>query len=213
MVQTPTSNTHMAWEPEVHYLLEKDYFSEEELGLIWRELDHLNRPGVFDPPENTGSALDRETQEVRKQNSGLWIHDIYKKPRFSSIFSCVHKLFQGYTYKYSNVHYTNGAVLQTVASTHLISYYENRDHYKPHRDVAVATALHWLWKEPKKFQGGELTFTETGETIPLTNNTMIIFPSYAEHAVSPVIMEPEDMGKGLGRYCISTFLFTSIEKE
>jgi len=203
----------MAYEPEVNYIIERDYFTEHELELIWRELDHLNRPGVFDPPEKTGSSLDLESNTVRKQNSGLWIHEIYHKPKFSAIFSCVGKLFNGYTYKYATHHYTNRGVLQTEASTHLISYYENQDHYKPHRDNAVATALHWLWKEPKKFTGGELTFTETGETIPLTNNTMIIFPSYAEHEVSQVVMNPEDCGKGLGRYCLSTFLFTALEKQ
>jgi hypothetical protein len=203
----------MAYEPEVNYLIEHDYFSEEELDLIWKELDHLNRPGVFDPPEKTGSSLDLSNRSLRKQNSGLWIHEIYHKPKFSAIHACLGKLFNGYTYKFAMHHYTNRGVLQTEASNHLISYYENQDHYKAHRDNAVATALHWLWKEPKKFTGGELTFTETGETIPLTNNTMVIFPSYAEHEVSEVMMDPEDCDKGLGRYCLSTFLFTALEKQ
>jgi hypothetical protein len=200
----------MSYEPEVHYLKVENYFSDEELELIWRELDHLNRPGVFLLPEETGASIDIETGMVRKQNAGVFISEIYKKPKYSAVYGILGKLFQGYTYRFATEHYSNRGVLQTEASDHLISYYENQDHYKPHRDNAVSTALHWLWKEPKKFEGGELTFTETGETIPLTNNTMIIFPSYVEHEVSPVVMAPEDCGKGFGRYCLSTFLFTSL---
>jgi predicted 2-oxoglutarate/Fe(II)-dependent dioxygenase YbiX len=197
-------------EPEIHYLKVENYFTDGELDLIWKELDHLNRPGIFEDPAATGASMSNETGEIRKRNAGVFIKDVYQKPKYSAIQQSLQKLFAGYTHQYALKHYTNQGVMQTNSSNHLISYYENSDHYLPHRDEAVATALHWLWKEPKKFEGGEFTFTETDETIPLTNNTMIIFPSYAEHAVSPVIMDPEDCGKGLGRYCLSTFIFTSL---
>jgi hypothetical protein len=194
---------------EIPYLLVKDYFTEAELDMIWKELDHLNRPGVFDPPGNTGSAT--YEGEIIKSNSGVFIDKVYTHPKYSAIFQCNHKIFDGYTAQYWDLSFYNRGILQTNASDHLISYYENSDHYKPHNDQAVATALHWLWKEPKKFEGGELTFSDTGETIPLTNNTMLLFPSYAMHEVSPVIMAPEDMGKGLGRYCISIFMYNTAE--
>lgn len=202
----------MAEEIKVPYLLKGNYFTEGELAAIWRELDHLNRPGVFEMPDQTGGALDEEGAE-KKANAGVWLHQVYKKPKYSAIFQAVGKLFEGYTVEYALMNYHNRGVIMTDSSNHLVSYYEDQDHYKPHRDRAVATALHWLWKEPKKFEGGVLTFTDSGEEIPLTNNTMILFPSYAVHEVSPVTMAPEDRGKGLGRYCISTFMFNAMDKE
>jgi predicted 2-oxoglutarate/Fe(II)-dependent dioxygenase YbiX len=204
----------MSEDLKIHYLKVENYFNEQELEEIWRELDHLNRPGVFESGSGRlGAAYDQETGSPLKVSSGLWIHEVYKHPKFSAIHKHMGKLFNGYTSEYASLDYSNYAALLTEASSQLINYYECEDHYKPHRDNAVATALHWLWKEPKKFEGGELTFTHTGETIPLTNNTMIIFPSYAMHEVSTVWMEPLDCNKGLGRYCLSTFLFNSLKLD
>jgi hypothetical protein len=201
--------TDLKQEIKIPYLLKRDYFTEEELGMIWKELDHLNRPGVFDPPLQTGSAT--FGGQVLKQNSGVFLDKVYHHPKFSAIFQCNQKIFNGVTGEYSWLDYSNRAILETKASDHLVSYYEDADHYKPHTDHAVATALHWLWKEPKKFEGGEFTFSDTGETIPLTNNTMILFPSHATHEVSQVTMALEDQGRGLGRYCISIFMYNEME--
>lgn len=191
----------------IDYLKIENYFTDSELTDIFHELDQLNRPGILDLPEETGSSVE-EDGTIRKVNSGLFFNNVYKHPKYSSIMTHVRKMFDGPTSTYANMSLWNMGILQTTASSTLLSYYENSDHYKPHVDASVITVLHWLWKEPRRFEGGDLTLLDTGEKIPLTNNTMLMFPSNCWHEVSPVIMEEQYRNQGLGRYCITTLLYT-----
>ena len=59
----------------------------------------------------------------------------------------------------------------------LISYYEDSEYYKPHEDIFNFAKLTWFFKEPKKFEGGDLVFTEFGEIVKCENNKCIVFPS------------------------------------
>jgi len=77
----------------------------------------------------------------------------------------------------------------------LVSYYEDSGHYKSHVDNSIITAIHYLWKEPKTFTGGELYFGNF--EVPIENNCMLIFPSCTLHEVKPL--------KGYGRYAITQF--------
>ena len=72
--------------------------------------------------------------------------------------------------------------------------------------------LVWFYKEPKKFEGGDLEFPdyETADGIPkveVRNNRILIFPSIIRHAVTTISMKEEDMGKKLGRFCMTFGLF------
>ena len=67
------------------------------------------------------------------------------------------------------------------------------------------TALIWFYKEPKRFTGGVLTFTQSKKTVECKHNRMVLFPSYYLHAVDEVTMEYKYRGKGLGRYCLTHF--------
>jgi Rps23 Pro-64 3,4-dihydroxylase Tpa1-like proline 4-hydroxylase len=88
----------------------------------------------------------------------------------------------------------------------LLSYYEDKHYYKTHHDDCTVSSLTWLYKEPKKFSGGELTFTDFGYTVECKCNNTILFPSQIRHSVSEVSIDPEHRGKGFGRYCISQFI-------
>ena len=48
-------------------------------------------------------------------------------------------------------------------------------------------------KEPKKFTGGDFSFSDYDVTIPCVNNSMVIFPSSFKHEVSPVEMTSDDI--------------------
>jgi predicted 2-oxoglutarate/Fe(II)-dependent dioxygenase YbiX len=65
--------------------------------------------------------------------------------------------------------------------------------------------LIWFYKEPKKFEGGELLFTEKEIKIDLKHNRMILFPSHFLHEVKPIKMK-EEFDKGYGRYSITKFI-------
>ena len=59
----------------------------------------------------------------------------------------------------------------------------------------------WYYKEPKKFTGGELIFTDFDYTIPCKKNYTIIFPSFLRHKVNEVNVEED----GYGRFTITNF--------
>jgi hypothetical protein len=90
----------------------------------------------------------------------------------------------------------------------LISYYENNDYYDEHCDVFSITILIWLYKEPKKYKGGDLILTESDCKIENINNRMVMFPSYYLHKVTPVKFNETVSELGYGRYTITHFFFT-----
>jgi hypothetical protein len=190
---------------KIPYLLVKDFFTSEELESIWEELTFLNNPAIMLPPEKTAAAMDPEGRPL-KNNSGLFLKDFYVNPLSSPLIRFSQKVFSGYTREFSTLHPTNRNILSTRRSTYLLSYYEDSDYYAPHSDHAETTALFWLFREPKRFQGGDLKFDDTCEVIPVENNCMIMFPSWALHSVSEVKMDEEHRSKKLGRYCFTQFL-------
>ena len=93
-----------------------------------------------------------------------------------------------------------------------VGYYENNDEYGLHHDHSVVTSLTWLYKEPKKFTGGDLYIGDSEIKIECVNNRTLVFPSMIRHKVNTIHMEEEHLNQRLGRYCISQFALTSIYK-
>ena len=65
----------------------ENMYSQDELKLIWQELEFLNQLDKFKGPEETGSAKNPEG-EVLKKNSGLYLDELYnsRKIYFLHIF-------------------------------------------------------------------------------------------------------------------------------
>ena len=163
-----------------------DLYSKEELSELFSELDYLQtRPSIWLDPEKSGSAMTPEKIPL-KENRGIWMNHIYKQTKASAILSHNMKIYEA-------------GLAQKLAIEH--SWFE---YYKPHRDQAVLTTLTWLYKEPKQFEGGEITLNEE-DVLPCDNNSMIIFPSTCIHEVSPVLLKNTE-STGMGRYTITTFV-------
>ncbi len=184
---------------EVPYLLKRDVFSDEELRLIFDELQFLNNPYLMQPPESTGSAF--TGGNIIKKNNGVFLRNVYSREDASSIIILLKDKLGQYVHEYSKLHITNLNAAKSNELWFLVSYYENSDYYKPHEDATFATALFWFNKEPQKFTGGDLTFNNTDEVVDYKNNSMIIFPGWARHSVSPVYFD--DDGDREGRYCVT----------
>jgi hypothetical protein len=191
-------------DPTPHVLLE-NIFSEEELELIWHELEALT-PSL-DTPKMTGSAFYEDEQKtLKKNNRGLFLHEVYYRHSVSPIIHFSEKkLFNEIYEQFNENHWFYKTWRSCNWDTTLLSYYENSNYYEKHRDTCVFTALFWLWKEPKKFEGGNLTLTEHNYNIECKNNCGIVFPGAEEHAVSEVKLPEEFANKNLGRYVISVF--------
>ena len=87
----------------------------------------------------------------------------------------------------------------------LINYYDDSHNYGEHFDSFMHTVFVWFYKEPKRFKGGNLIFSESNETVECIHNRMLMFPSYYLHEVTEIQMEEEYKNKGLGKYCITHF--------
>lgn len=187
------------------YLIVDDFFNESELISLWKELDTLQSKDVLQPPNITAGAKD-ENGNIIKKNSGIFLDDYYENREDSSILNMYDKYICTEVYeKFPTMSPEFKYAFYVNFDRTLLSYYENDDYYNPHTDSAILTCLYWCYKEPKVFEGGDLTLHQLGEVIPIKNNRLIIFPSHNVHSVSPVSME--EIGEGKGRYSISKFLF------
>ncbi len=195
------------------YIVIDNFYNEQELGMIWQELEFLCSDCKLESPDKNSSAIDPDTGEVLKNNKFAFLEDVYNNRKFSNILEVNRKLFNHFG-SIVNGHpdwYFN--TLECNKDVTLISYYENGGYYKPHKDKAHATSLTWLYKEPKKFTGGDLILSFNGqqERIELQNNRMLIIPSFIDHEVIEVKMDNKYCGNHLGRFCITQFIHFDTE--
>jgi hypothetical protein len=191
------------------YLKIENLYTEEELELIGDELIFLNHKSKLEGPEDTGSAKD-SSDNLLKENRGLFLDDLYKRREISNILSINRKLFnKEYLEAYASLSFGYKSILECNQDTTLISYYENGGYYKPHKDNSMHTALTWFFEVPKMFEGGDLFFPEYNEKIEIQQNMTVIFPSFVLHSVEEVKMK-ENISQGLGRYCMSQFMTVTL---
>lgn len=185
------------------YLIVENLYNEDELKLIWQELEFLNHPCKLELPENIGGAL--EDFELISNNRGLFLDDLYKKREISNILTVNRKIFtDSYFNAYASLNFSYKSLKYTNFDRTLLSYYEHGNYYKPHSDNSVHTILTWFYKEPKAFFGGDLYFPEYKHYIKIKNNMTVIFPGFISHEVDKVRMKDNSLS-GYGRYCMTQF--------
>lgn len=185
-----------------------DFYDEKEMARIWLELDFLTSASKLLPPKETSGATDEYNNQL-KSNHGIFLEDIYQDRKFSEILTLNRKMFSTDITKSLVSVSPEYKYLQNMNfDVTLLSYYENNDFYKGHRDKSVISYVYWCNKEPKQFTGGDLHFEEINQTIAYKNNRLVIFPSHYIHIVSNVEMEEQDSKNKFstfGRYSLSTF--------
>jgi len=203
-----TSIIHEIKEP-FPFLQIDNLYSEDELKLIWQELDFLTYPHKLEPPESTGTARDNKSKAPLKSNSGLFLDEIYYKRNISNILNINSKLFSPEILTiFSKLSFGYETIKKTNNDRTLISYYENGGYYKSHEDNAIYTAVTWFFREPKAFTGGDFYFTDYNLKIEIQNNMTILFPSFVKHAVDEINLKDNNLS-GYGRYAMSQFVYLS----
>jgi Rps23 Pro-64 3,4-dihydroxylase Tpa1-like proline 4-hydroxylase len=197
-----------------NYLVYDDFFNKEEMSKIWTELTFLTSPEKMLTPEKTGSALDKEGR-ILKKNSAIFLESFYGDRNMSYISTITNKVFDK---QIADDLIMVGGLFDFIKVTNVeynfLSYYENNDYYDFHRDTSIFTALMWLNKEPKKFEGGDLVFNELNETIEYKSNRLVIFPSFYYHAVTPIKMIDNYVPfGGDGRYTMTKFISINMENR
>lgn len=194
--------------PFEHIIIDETY-TEEELKLIFLELDYWSVSKNLMGPEHTFTAR-CENGIPKKNNKGVFLDDVYTNRAYSNILKLNRKIYNIQLNEPSTV---LNFLKECNYDKTLISYYENETSYKAHKDLPILTLLTYLYKQPKLFEGGNLVLTEYDYQFEPCFNRTYIIPGVVEHEVTEVKMKLEDCGKGFGRYCISNFLAYMITSE
>lgn len=191
-------------DPFPHVII-KYMYDEWQMPQIWEELNFLCYEEKLLDPTESGSALTDDGKTL-KQNSCIWLDDIYAHPKLSNILKATNDFQTRQLWQICKQHphwYFNKAQINYTAN--LISYYEHGGYYKPHNDQAYFTCLTWFYKKPKAFEGGDLHFPEYDYKIECKHNSTVLFPSQIVHAVDEISMNPSMLSNKLGRFCYTQF--------
>lgn len=199
----------------INALVIDNTYNDEQVRLIKKELIYFNEPHRMSGPDITNSAM---VQGVYlKKNTGVFLDKVFQDYKHSDIISNALNTFRGDTFIDEVVKHNSifRLIKYLRGMTTLISYYENSDYYKPHKDNAVFTIVTYFFNEPKKFSGGDIVlYSDNNDkkvNIEIKNNRSVVFPSCTDHEVTPIKLESNNHGDG--RYSISHFIFTSPDQN
>ena len=200
--------------PIPQHLVIDDWYSEDELKRVWKELEFYTHNDKFESAIGSGNVATNEKDEHLGEQKRIHLDQMYthdaRRTNLSDILNFSTKVqskdFHEAIKKCSPMF--SRTFLQTNLTYSLLSYYENNHYYAPHHDIFFWTVLIWLYKEPKAFSGGDFIFADkpfNNYKVECKNNRLIAFPSYYLHGVETVNLPEDKRGKGLGRYTITHF--------
>ena len=195
--------------PFPHVIID-NFYNQEELELIWQELDFYTHPNKLVPAKDYGGIVG-STNALALQLDGLYSG----QREGSNILTVNRKLFDKEILK--TISDTGGSFTIFDKSNDDITkvrYYHNGEYYNPHTDYTMNfLAFSYFFREPKKFKGGNLIFPKYNYEYECNNNSIIIMPGWVEHGVSEVNIEDSDYYDGWGRYAITSFINCKDKKK
>ena len=173
-------------EPFPH-LIFNNFYNEQELDLIWEELNYYTKPNKLLEAKDFGGV-------VGKTNShAIALDDLYPKKHrsISNILTVNRKLFDPDILKsFAKINDCCEIVIDCNYDCTKVRYYHDKEYYEPHVDLSFQfLAFSYFYKEPKKFTGGELFFPKYDTEYSCDNNSMIIFPAWVKHGVKEVSID------------------------
>ena len=197
-------------EPFPH-LVFRNFYTDEELDLIWEELNFYTKPNkLFDVEEYLGVVGFTKAKAIALDSVFTG-----KTRVLSNILTVSRKVFDNQILQpFSEIH--DCCSLAKLANYDItkVRYYHNGDYYKPHTDTFFEfLAFSYFYKEPKKFSGGDLIFPKYDYELTCENNSIIMFPGWVEHGVKKVNIEDSNYYEGYGRYAITSFFGCKTTKK
>lgn len=194
------------------FIVIDNWYNKEELEAVWKELDFHGQTQNL-PRANENLTITGVTQDMSGYVSQAECYRIYldgfytpQKRNISPILNGTKKFVNKEMFKKIAKIRMGRQFPETNGDSSMISYYEEGDHFLSHFDVFQFTAIIWLYKEPKGFEGGDLIFDDWDKRVEIKNNRMVFFPSYYLHKVDKIKMKTKE--KFMGRYAITHFFFT-----
>jgi hypothetical protein len=175
----------------VPFCLVRNFLPSETFQKVKCELNELEPE--LKGPELTGAAkIDNELAVKRK---GIFLHEYPHLRVNSGINSIFERIIDPINLEILvKSNWICGYLTNKYSTGTLISLYGEGDEYKYHKDSSVLSIIYYVFDG--EFEGGDFFLNHV--KVPIENNSLIIFPSCVQHAVSPI--------KGPGkRWAITTF--------
>ena len=205
-----TLDTFLFKDPFPHMIVE-NFYNDDELKLIWEELDFYTKDGKLFDAHEFGGVIDKTNSKA------IWLDKIFSKKyrNLSNILKVNRKLFDSAVLEaFSSVHDCCSIAKFCNYDVTKVRYYHDGDYYEPHTDKTVQfLGFSYFYREPKKFEGGELIFPKYDYTFNSDNNSLIMMPGWVEHGVSKVSIKDSDYFDGYGRYAITSFFSNKDKKK
>lgn len=182
------------------YVIIDNWFTKKEILKIWQQLNYFTDKDILPKSifKNDLIAFDKNGKSLNE--SYVMFFDNYFQSfgkNFNYLFNTIYKV-QNRTFH--DILYNTSEVFNTFPNTNqspvFACYYENDSKYQYHIDNGIFTMLVWLYKEPKKFKGGDLVFKKENKIINAKNNRMIIFPSYLEYKIDKIDLKKTKSNSG-----------------
>ena len=188
--------------PFPHVII-NNFYNDEELKLIWQELDFYTQPNKLVPAKDYGGIVG-STNALALQLDNLYVG----RREVSNILTINRKLFDKEILNTISDIGGSFTIFKWVNDDITkVRYYHDGEYYEPHTDYTMNfLAFSYFYKEPKKFTGGNLVFPKYNYEFECHNNSVIIMPGWVEHSVSEVSIEDSDYYDGFGRYAITSFI-------
>ena len=139
------------------YMIIYDFYNKEELKLIWEELNFYTKPKKLLEAKDYGGVIGGTNAKA------LCLDQIYREHRYlSNILTVSRKLFnkdilkaiQEMGREFTIAPYVNYDITK-------VRYYHDQEYYDPHTDrIYHFLGFSYFFKEPRKFEGGELFFPD-----------------------------------------------------
>ena len=197
-------------EPFPHLIL-YNFYDDKELKLIWEELNFYTKKDKLFEAKDYGGIPERTNSKA------IWLDQVYsdKYRSLSNILTVNRKMFDKVVLDvFSDIHDCCSIAKDCNFDVTKVRYYHNGDVYEPHTDRMIQfLGFSYFYREPKKFEGGELIFPKYNYTFDCPNNSLIMMPGWVEHGVTEVKIDDSDYFDGYGRYAITSFFGNNEKKK
>ena len=187
-----------------------DFYTKDQLDEIMIELKWLTKNSIMINEDKLGSAI--SDGKILTSKNGVFLDYVFLNWRHSALITHGFTQTSGDDFRAKLLNYNSlfKSLFHCNGRSHLLSYYENADYYKAHKDNTFFTILNYFFIEPKQFTGGEIVlYSSTNDKkieIEMKHNRTVIIAGSTPHEVTPIHSNLDGKLTGLGRYCNAIFL-------
>ena len=150
------------------HIIFHNFYNDEELKLIWEELDFYTKPNKLFEAKDYGGVVGYTSAKA------IILDKLYSKDYrcISNILTVNRKVFNKEILEpFGQLHDCCSTAVYSNHDITKVRYYHDGDYYDPHTDRNYQfLAFSYFYREPKRFEGGELVFPRYNYEFACDNN-------------------------------------------